>query len=518
VEAVIGSTVGTYTIQRELGRGGMGAVYVGAHSLLGRQAAIKVLLPQLSRDQNIVQRFFNEARAATAIKHPGIVEIYDFGFAADGSAYIVMEMLRGESLADRLRRAGRLAPAVALQLCRQVATALGAAHRIGIVHRDLKPDNIFLVPDEEVAMGERVKLLDFGIAKLVDAGQLARTSVGAIMGTPYYMAPEQARGAIDLDHRADLYALGCVLYEMLCGRPPFVGDNPAVVMAEHLATAPPPLRAFAPDVPPPLEAIAMRLIAKSPAERHATTDELVADLGAAGQRLGMAGPSAQFPAVGPTGQYWAQGAPSTTLGGAAAQAAGTVPPPTSGTSRAVIIGSVVVTLGAIAAIVIILTGAGSKVIAKAPVVTPPPAVVVDAAVAEAAPPDAAAAVEPAADEPVEPTADVAKNDVAKDEPKAEPRPASKADKQRAKLQKMLTIKTGVAECDAFLRTWARYMLCKQVTDDIRAQLDVDGMVNGFKMMTGADPGTDLHKSAVDTCTQGRDSTAKAASMMGCNVN
>jgi serine/threonine protein kinase len=152
---VIGAALGTYTIERELGRGGMGAVYVGSHSLLGRRAAIKVLLPELSRNQAVVNRFFNEARAATAIKHPGIVEIYDFGFATDGSAYIVMELLAGESLADRLRR-GRLPLATAIQIARQTAAALGAAHRAGIVHRDLKPDNIYLVPDAETAIGERV--------------------------------------------------------------------------------------------------------------------------------------------------------------------------------------------------------------------------------------------------------------------------------------------------------------------------------------------------------------------------
>jgi serine/threonine-protein kinase len=242
---VIGGTLGTYTLQRELGRGGMGAVYVGAHSLLGRQAAIKVLLPELSRNQSLVQRFFNEARAATAIRHPGIVEIYDFGFASDGSAYIVMELLAGESLADRLRRQGRLSLATAIQIARQAATALGAAHRAGIVHRDLKPDNIFLVPDAETALGERVKLLDFGIAKLADAGDLGRTGVGSVMGTPQYMAPEQCLGAAGLDHRADLYALGCVLHEMVAGVTPFTGDAVGTVLGAQIHLPPPPLRSVA---------------------------------------------------------------------------------------------------------------------------------------------------------------------------------------------------------------------------------------------------------------------------------
>jgi tRNA A-37 threonylcarbamoyl transferase component Bud32 len=317
---VIGAALGTYTIERELGRGGMGAVYVGSHSLLGRRAAIKVLLPELSRNQAVVHRFFNEARAATAIKHPGIVEIYDFGFAADGSAYIVMELLAGESLSDRLRR-GPMPMATAVQIARQIAAALGAAHRAGIVHRDLKPDNIYLVPDAETAIGERVKLLDFGIAKLADAGEVGRTHAGSVMGTPHYMAPEQCRGAADLDHRADLYALGCVLHEMIAGAPPFAGDTAGVVLGAHLHLPPPPLRLVAPHAIAELEALVLRLLAKHPSQRPASADVLVAELVAVGEPLGLSRPSGMVATPAITGG--AVAVPRTTLGGASGQVART---------------------------------------------------------------------------------------------------------------------------------------------------------------------------------------------------
>jgi TPR repeat protein/tRNA A-37 threonylcarbamoyl transferase component Bud32 len=272
----VGITLGSYELHREIGRGGMGAVYVGRHQLLGRSAAIKILLPQYSRDQELVQRFFNEARAATAVRHPGIVEIFDFGYAADGSAYIVMELCEGESLATRLHRTSALPVANALAIARQIAGALSAAHRAGIVHRDLKPDNIFIVPDPDVAGGERIKLLDFGIAKLTnDSLGAAATQTGAIMGTPYYMSPEQCRGAGKVDHRADLYSLGCILFEMLCGRVPFVGNGPGDIISAHLLIPPPQPSALAAWVPGDVEALVLALLAKTPDARPNSADEVV---------------------------------------------------------------------------------------------------------------------------------------------------------------------------------------------------------------------------------------------------
>ena len=265
---MLGRHIGSYEVVSKLGEGGMGVVYLARHTTLGRLAAVKVLLPEFSNNREVVARFFNEARAATAIRHPGIIEVYDFGFLEEQQAFIIMEYLEGESLGTRLHR-GPLGLAAALATTRGIARALQAAHEKGIVHRDLKPDNIFLVPDEDARGGERVKMLDFGIAKLApNANEPGQTRTGMVIGTPTYMAPEQCRGdAIDL--RADLYALGCVIYQMLCGQPPFVANASADVLAHHLYFQPQPVSALRPEVPPPVEQLVMALLAKDPAARPA---------------------------------------------------------------------------------------------------------------------------------------------------------------------------------------------------------------------------------------------------------
>jgi serine/threonine-protein kinase len=220
----------------------MGAVYLAVHPGIGRKAAVKVLHPELARDRDIVTRFLNEARAANAIRHPGIVEIFDSGTLDSGAPYIVMELLEGESLTSRLLR-GRLPLDQCLEIARQAAAALGAAHAQGIVHRDLKPDNLFLVPDALEPERERVKVLDFGIAKLnpgsIGAGSV-RTRTGAVLGTPVYMSPEQCRGTREIDRRADVYALGVILYEMVCGRPPFYSEGFGELAHLHISEPPPP--------------------------------------------------------------------------------------------------------------------------------------------------------------------------------------------------------------------------------------------------------------------------------------
>jgi serine/threonine-protein kinase len=268
-----GRTIGQYRLTGLIGRGGMGAVYAAEHTLLGRPAAIKVLLPELSQKQDIVMRFFNEARAATAIRHAGIVEIYDFGWTPGGEAFIVMEHLEGETLARRASRLRLRWPAV-LAIARQLAGALAAAHAKGIVHRDLKPDNVFLVADPEVPGGERIKLLDFGIAKLTDPSSSSLTSTGTLMGTPAYMAPEQCRG-VAVDHRADLYALGCVIYELCCGRPPFVGEGTGDVLTAHIHLPVPPMAAHGGEIPPAVEQLIQHLLAKAPADRVQSAEELI---------------------------------------------------------------------------------------------------------------------------------------------------------------------------------------------------------------------------------------------------
>ncbi len=271
----IGDRVGSYVIERELGRGGMGVVYEARHSILGHRVALKLLHPELSRSDEVVHRFFNEARAAAAIAHPGIVAIHDVGITDAREAYLVMELLPGESLAQRLKDAGPLPVALAVTIARQVAAALAAAHAIGIVHRDLKPDNIFLVPAP--TPGEvHVRLLDFGVAKLtgeLGSGDL-RTKTGALLGTPHYMSPEQCDGEREIDHRSDLYALGCVMFQMIAGRLPFEGGLGAVI-GMHLHVPPPSLHAEAPAVPSEIDAIVGRLLAKDPAARFASAAQLI---------------------------------------------------------------------------------------------------------------------------------------------------------------------------------------------------------------------------------------------------
>jgi eukaryotic-like serine/threonine-protein kinase len=242
---VIGQTVGNYRITQLLGEGGMGAVYLAEHPGIGRKAAVKVLHPELTRHTDMAARFFNEARAANAIHHPGIVEVFDFGTLPTGVSYIVMELLQGESLAGRLRKGGPLPMAAALEYATQAAAALGAAHKEGIVHRDLKPDNLYLVPDPRNPGREMIKVLDFGIAKLAgnpDAPGSVKTRTGTIMGTPVYMSPEQCRGTKEVDHRTDIYALGVILYEMLCGAPPFVSEGHGELIHLHISAPPPPPR------------------------------------------------------------------------------------------------------------------------------------------------------------------------------------------------------------------------------------------------------------------------------------
>ena len=272
---MIGQVIGNYRVVAELGKGGMGVVYRAEHVQLGRPAALKMLLPQFSSDAAIVQRFFNEARAASGIDHPGIVEIYDFGTHTDGCAYIVMALLKGESLEHRLV-SGPLSPQDGATIIAQVAAALSAAHQRGIVHRDLKPDNIFLVPNELIAGGLQVKILDFGIAKLADEKTAGfKTQTGAMMGTPAYMSPEQCMGKADLDHRTDIYSLGCILFQVLCGRPPFTSEQgTGMLIAAHIRDAAPDPRTVNPAVPPALAAIIMRCLEKEPAARFQSAGEL----------------------------------------------------------------------------------------------------------------------------------------------------------------------------------------------------------------------------------------------------
>jgi eukaryotic-like serine/threonine-protein kinase len=256
---------GRYRLDEVIGRGGMSTVYRGTDLALERPVAVKVALDPLAEENpTYVARFKREARAAAAINDAGVVTVYDAG--ADGpTRYIVMEFVAGKSLSDLLREHRPLEPRRAAYIADQVATTLAAAHAVGIVHRDIKPGNIM------VEANDRVKVLDFGIARTADAVTLTKTA--SVLGTAPYMAPEQAMGN-PADARSDIYSLGCVLYEMLTGQPPFMADLPAAVMHQHVRTPPKPPRERNPDVPPALDALVLQMLAKNPDDRPQTAGEV----------------------------------------------------------------------------------------------------------------------------------------------------------------------------------------------------------------------------------------------------
>jgi serine/threonine-protein kinase len=252
----------------------MGVVFLAEHQRLERRVAIKLLAPELVRDQQVLQRFFNEARATSLIRHPGIVDVFDCDVDPNGRAYMVLEHLEGETLAARLLRAERLHWATACLIAGQVADALGAVHDKGIVHRDLKPENVFLVGDARDPGAVAVKVLDFGVAKLLAVDAAARLTMrGMVVGTPEYMAPEQCGGS-DVDHRADIYALGCILFEMLTGLPPFVAQDVQEVILAHRFTPAASVAASVADVPPWLDDLLARMLEKDPGRRPASMREV----------------------------------------------------------------------------------------------------------------------------------------------------------------------------------------------------------------------------------------------------
>jgi serine/threonine-protein kinase len=280
---MIGELFGNYRAISLLGEGGMGAVYLAEHPGIGRRVAVKVLHKNYIRDENLLTRFLNEARAANAIRHPNIIEILDSGTIADGTPFLVMELLEGESLGTRIRRVGPLPLQTAVEFCYQTASALGAAHKKGIVHRDLKPDNLYIVPDPHDAERERIKVLDFGIAKLqLSANDSVKTRTGTLMGTPIYMSPEQCRGTRTVDHRSDIYSLGIIFFEMLCGQPPFVSEGFGELVNMHLNVAAPAPSSQNPSVPPALDGIVLKMLAKNPDERFADMGELQTALKSSG--------------------------------------------------------------------------------------------------------------------------------------------------------------------------------------------------------------------------------------------
>lgn len=292
--------IGRYRIVRPLGEGGMARVYVAEDTQVGRKVAIKALLAEYSRLPGVVDRFMNEAKAMGRIRHPGVVDVFEVMVAPSGELCIIMELVNGVTLRESLWKQGPMALPTALAVMDQLADTVAAAHAARIIHRDLKPENILLVPDPLDPVRPRVRILDFGIAKLEDAGSV-KTATGTQMGTATYMAPEQFRNAKLVDHRVDIYALGCVFFELLHGKPPLNGRNLLEQMQAHLQQ-PPPLDALPPYTPPAVRALIGRMLEKDRERRIGSLLEAQAIL--------RGGPlPAPVPDGGPTSVIAAQAGP-----------------------------------------------------------------------------------------------------------------------------------------------------------------------------------------------------------------
>lgn len=410
---------GRYRVIKPLGEGGMGQVYLALHEAIEKKIALKVLRPEYSAKEDIVTRFQQEAISASRIKHPNVLDVFDFGTLDNGCAYLAMEFLSGNDIADELTHRGYLETSRAIRILLQVCKALAAAHKAGVVHRDMKPDNIFLVKTEDG--DEIVKIVDFGIAQLrstneeeakTEKTRRRLTKTGMIFGTPEYMAPEQAAGK-KADQRVDVYACGIILFEMLTGAVPFTGDSFMAVLAAHLNDPAPSMLTYRPDlmISQELHQVVSRALEKSPNDRFQSMGEFMAAVlatpeGNVVSHMGEYQPVSHFPppptAVGaPTGQYGshaqgtaaqfnaavAQGTrtgPTTAVpvlqGGArsltleAANAAGTNPPTKGGSSMGVVLGivAILIAFGAAAFVIVPQLRGGSEDTSAAPSATVTP--------------------------------------------------------------------------------------------------------------------------------------------------
>ncbi|MCC2278566.1 serine/threonine protein kinase [Streptomyces sp. ET3-23] len=284
---------GRYRLGELLGRGGMGEVWRGTDEVLGRQVAVKLLLPE-GGDESSAARFRMEAQTAARLNHPQVVAVYDFG-EWDGRFYLVMELVDGVSLDREVAARGPLAPERVARIAAQAAGGLAAAHGQGVVHRDIKPANLMLAPNDTVKIG------DFGIARFVDATSAGLTRAGQIVGTSTYLAPERALGRL-AGPESDVYALGCVLYQLLTGRPPFWSENPTALLYMHVDDAPVPPSRHNPGIPPALEQFVLRMLAKGPEERPSAqeTAEWFAGRERSGGRQRAAAPVRPLPPERPT--------------------------------------------------------------------------------------------------------------------------------------------------------------------------------------------------------------------------
>jgi serine/threonine protein kinase len=293
---LVGTIVGEkYVVRAILGEGGMGTVYEAEHMTIGRAVAVKVLHPKQMRKKESVRRFHHEARAAGAIGHPNICEVYDLGTLDDGRPYLVMEKLVGKTLADRVKEEGGLPFEDVIDILTQVLSGLVAAHGKGILHRDIKPENVFLT--ERVGCAPVAKLLDFGVSKATSPlrsaidgdDEMDLTRTGMVMGTPYYMSPEQARGDRDLDVRVDMYACGVICYEAVTGRRPFLANNYNALLLQILSTKPRPARELRPDLPAAFARLIEKAMARKRDDRYQNATEFQRDL----QRLRAPAPSSR---------------------------------------------------------------------------------------------------------------------------------------------------------------------------------------------------------------------------------
>jgi serine/threonine protein kinase len=349
-DPLLGATFANrFTILSRLGRGSMGYVYRARQEAVGRDVALKIMRRDRAYDAEAKARFEREARAVSSLASPHSVTAFDFGEAEDGSWFLVMEMLEGETLGERLKRTGRLNWREATRFVRHALLSLAEAHQKGIIHRDLKPDNLFLTKPVASTSREICKVLDFGIAKWMGSenGPLdaLETQAGTVFGTPRYMSPEQAQGA-PLDARSDLYSLGVLFYHMLAGRAPFADDDAVVVMARHIKDTPPPLSEIAPgvEIPPSLERVLRRALEKDPSERPQSAEAFIAMIDVAVEEAGSA----------------ASGVHLTSL----------PPPRATSKSPRVWVALLAVALFAIASVAIVVLRASSKVEPPVPAVEP----------------------------------------------------------------------------------------------------------------------------------------------------
>jgi serine/threonine-protein kinase len=269
-----GQSIGSYRILQMIGTGGMGAVYLAEHPLIGKKVALKVIHKDLATNKEIVQRFFQEAKAVTKIGNEHIVSIHDFGQTPEGDHFYIMEYLEGHTLASVLSQDRVLPVMRAMHIGAQIAAALAAAHASGVIHRDLKPDNIMLTP--RLGDPDFVVLLDFGLAKIfaADSASMIKTAAGVLLGTPQYMSPEACESRPNLDHRTDIYAVGILLFQMVTGMLPFDGGTMGEVLVKQVTQLPPPPRGFNPNIPPSVEQIILRCLAKNPEVRFPTMQAL----------------------------------------------------------------------------------------------------------------------------------------------------------------------------------------------------------------------------------------------------